>query len=101
MRPTRAGSITHFCAFRSRTESASSTIGTLKPNQRLSARSIGFLSHRPLETRRDEPDAIQSPGCGRVWRFSAVDEELQRVVDDQRELLGLAVTLENAADGGD
>ena len=48
------------------------------------------------------PDAVQPARWKRrVRRFGAEHEELERVVGDQRILLGLAVLLENAGDGGD
>src|SRR5688572_10527235 len=99
MRPRRAGSITHFCDLRSATPGPS-TSGVLKPNQRLSASSIDFLPDGPFQFGGDVADAIETARGGRVRQVGAVDEELQGVVDDQRILLGFAVALEDAADGG-
>src|SRR5215204_2207914 len=99
MRPTRAGSMTHFCDLRSRTPSAAATIGAPKPNQRLSASSIGFLPDDPLQLRCNIADTIETARCGRVRRLGAVDEKRERVVHQQGIFLGLVVALEDAANG--
>src|SRR5687768_13752243 len=101
MSPTRAGSITHFCDFRSATPSASATTGVPRPNQRLSASSIGFLPDDPFQLRGDIADAIEAARRRRIRQVGAVDEERKRVVHQERIFLGLVFSLEDTANRGD